>query len=121
MDLCDLSNSLPEVDLIIANLLIEYIGIDIFIQQLAKITPMFVSCVVQKNATEQFVSDSPYLEAFTKISAIHNDIDKTELTKNMENIKYKMIMEEEYFLPNGKKFLRIDYKIINEKHNLSGL
>ena len=111
MDLTDLSNRLPDIELIIGNLLIEYIGIEIFIKQLAKVNPKFVSCVVQKNVTNQFVSDSPYLEYFMEISGIHNDIDKVELTKGMKSLNYRLILEEEYLLPNGKKFIRLDYKI----------
>jgi hypothetical protein len=111
MDLTDLTNRLPDIELIIGNLLIEYIGIEIFIKQLAKVTPKFVSCVVQKNVTNQFVSDSPYLESFMEISDIHNDIDKVELTKGMKSLNYMLILEEEYLLPNSKKFIRLDYKI----------
>lgn len=109
LDLSNLSNDLPKVDIVIANLFIEYIGIDIFIKQLSKNLPQYVSCVIQKNSDDNFVSDSPYLKAFDEISLLHKDIEKTSLVKAMSTIGYSLILSEEYLLPNMKKFIRLDF------------
>lgn len=109
LDLSNLSNDLPKVDIIIANLFIEYIGIDTFIKQLSKNSPQYVSCVIQKNSDNNFVSDSPYLKAFDEISLLHRDIEKFSLVKAMSIIGYRLIFSEEYLLPNMKKFIRLDF------------
>lgn len=109
LDLSNLSNDLPKVDIVIANLFIEYIGIDIFIKQLSKNFPQYVSCVIQKNPDINFVSDSPYIKAFDEISLLHKDIEKASLVKAMNTIGYSLIFSEEYLLPNMKKFIRLDF------------
>lgn len=109
LDLSNLSNDLPKVDIVIANLFIEYIGIDIFIKQLSKNFPQYVSCVIQKNPDINFVSDSPYIKSFDEISLLHKDIEKASLVKAMNTIGYSLIFSEEYLLPNMKKFIRLDF------------
>lgn len=109
LDLSNLANDLPMTDIIIANLFIEYIGIDIFIQQLSKNFPPYVSCVIQKNSDISFVSDSPYLKAFDEISLLHRDIERDSLIKAMSIIGYSLIFSEEHLLPNMKKFIRLDF------------
>lgn len=109
LDLSNLSNDLPKVDLIIANLFIEYIGIDTFIKQLSKTFPQFVSCVIQKNSNNDFVSDSPYLKVFDEVSLLHKDVEKASLVKAMSTIGYRLIFSEEHLLPNMKKFIRLDF------------
>lgn len=109
LDLSNLTNDLPSVDIIIANLFIEYIGIDAFIEQLSKNPPLYVSCVIQKNPDINFVSNSPYIEAFNEISSLHRDIEKDSLVKAMRKINYNLIFSEEHILPNMKKFIRMDF------------
>lgn len=109
LDLSNLSNDLPKVDIIIANLFIEYIGIDTFIKQLSKTFPQFVSCVIQKNSNNDFVSDSPYLKVFDEVSLLHKDVEKASLVKAMSTIGYRLTFSEEHLLPNMKKFIRLDF------------
>lgn len=109
LDLSKISNDLPMADIIIANLFIEYIGIDMFVKQLSKKFPTYVSCVIQKNPDTDFVSESPYTEAFNEISALHRNIEKNSLVKSMNKIGYNLIFSEEYLLPNMKKFIRLDF------------
>jgi len=109
LDLSNISNDLPVSDIIIANLFIEYIGIDMFIKQLSKIFPPYVSCVIQENLDINFVSDSPYVKAFDEISVLHRDIEKGSLVKAISTIGYSLIFSEEHLLPNMKKFIRLDF------------
>lgn len=101
---------LPESDLIIANLLIEYIGYKNFQRAVNKVSPEYVSCVIQINSGEVFVSDSPYLHVFDGLNKVHHEIDKDGLTRSMDKIGYQFIMEERKGLPNGKALLRLDYE-----------
>ncbi len=110
IDLTDLKAELPAADMVIANLFIEYIGTEFFAEQLKKNVPEYVSCVIQKNQEEEFVSDSPYTRSFTEIAGLHSDIDKEELTRKLNTIDMVLIREEEILLPNKKVFIRLDYR-----------
>lgn len=110
LDLSDNSAVIPGVDLIVADLFIEYVGIETFINHLLKSKPAFVSCVIQKSNNIEFVSSSAYEKAFTEIAAIHRDIDKDDLIIKMESINMKNIYCEEILLPNKKIFFRLDFK-----------
>jgi hypothetical protein len=109
-DLSDNSAVIPSVDLIVADLFIEYVGVETFINHLLKSQPAFVSCVIQKSNDIKFVSSSAYEKAFAEIAAIHRDIDKDDLIKKMESINMKNIYCEEILLPNKKVFFRLDFK-----------
>lgn len=109
----DLTSSdilLPRSELVIANLLIEYIGYDAFINTLSKVKPKYVSCIIQINTGNDYVSDSPYLHTFDKLNEVYNKITEQGLTCTLENAGYKKNMSMESQLPNGKKLLRIDYE-----------
>ena len=49
LDLMRDTEQLPEAQLLIANLLIEYIGYDVFQRVICKVNPEYVSCVIQIN------------------------------------------------------------------------
>ena len=102
---------LPAAELVIANLLIEYIGYAAFQKALEQIRPNYVSCVIQINdGTGEWVSDSPYLHAFDGLDAIHCQMEPDTLTAKMEAIGYRQILRDSEPLPNGKAFLRLDYR-----------
>jgi len=109
LDLSSISNDLPVADIIIANLFIEYIGIDMFLKQLSKAFPQYVSCVIQKNPNIDFISDSPYVKAFDGISTLHRDIEKDSLVRAMSKIGFSLILSQEHVLPNMKEFIRLDF------------
>ena len=111
IDLTQIDCILPKVELIVANLLIEYIGIETFTKQVLKVHPKYVSCVIQKNIDEQFVSDSPYIKVFDDISVLHQDIDEESLKDSMQKGGYKHILQEIEELPNGKQFIRLDFSL----------
>ena len=101
---------LPRAELLIADLLIEYIGYDAFVQVVRSVRPAFVSCVIQVNEGEDFVSDSPYLHCFDRLEEVHCQMEEERLTECMQHIFYEKKLLEETPLPNGKKLLRIDYE-----------
>ena len=78
---CDLQSKsyiIPQAELMIANLLIEYIGYENFQRTIKHVQPKFVSCVIQVNTDEVFVSDSPYSHAFDSLDKVHHQICKLE-------------------------------------------
>ena len=110
IDLTKYADQLPEAQLLIANLLIEYIGYASFQNAVLQVRPMYVSCVIQIDTDVQnWVSDSPYLHAFDRLDDIHHQMNETELTAVMEIIAYTCILKDSESLPNGKALLRMDF------------
>jgi len=111
LDLTREPQKLPHADLVIADLLIEYIGCAAFREAVRHAGPRYVSCAVQVDAGgDAWVSNSPYLHAFDALEGIHRRIDEGELEEAMEEIGFAGVLREETALPNGKKLLRLDFK-----------
>ncbi|WP_277668611.1 class I SAM-dependent methyltransferase [Caproiciproducens galactitolivorans] len=109
----DLANSaitLPHADMVIANLLIEYIGCENFQNTIKGVMPPYVSCVIQKSTGVNFVSDSPYACALNDLDSLHQDIHESDLTTAMTGIGYMTILKQEIELPNRKAFCRLDFQ-----------
>ena len=112
VDLVSESHLLPRAELVIADLLIEYIGCECFGKVVLQTGAEYVSCGIQINTESGFVSESPYQHAFDGLGEVHRDISPEELAAQMSGIGYAMTGSREYPLPNGKKILRIDFKAI---------
>jgi len=111
IDLINEAEKLPQAQLLIANLLIEYIGYGAFQQAVLQTAPEYVSCVIQINTDEeQWVSESPYLHAFDRLDEIHHQMEEAALTAAMNEIGYSLILQESCPLPNGKALVRLDFK-----------
>ena len=111
IDLINEADKLPEAQLVIANLLIEYIGYPAFQKAVQKIDPEYVSCVIQINTdTAQWVSDSPYIHAFDKLDEVHHQMEDRALEQAMKKIGYSLILNTLKDLPNGKALQRLDFQ-----------
>lgn len=111
LDLMTEADKLQVVELVIANLLIEYIGYEAFQKIVKQVKPVYVSCVIQINADdEKWVSDSPYLRAFDGLDKVHHQMEEKRLSEIMGSIGYIEIEQEMYPLPNGKALIRLDYE-----------
>lgn len=108
-DLLDENLQLPCAGLLVANLLVEYIGYECFQRIVGLTKPTYVSCIIQINTGESFVSDSPYLHAFDCLEEVHHQMDEKSLTDSMMQIGYGLKHTVEQMLPNGKKFVRLDF------------
>lgn len=100
---------LPHADLVIANLLVEYIGYPCFQRTVTRVCPAYVSCVIQINTDDGFVSDSPYLHVFDGLAQVHHQMREDELAAALEDIGYRLTARAEYPLPNGKKLVQLDF------------
>ena len=109
LDLATDACRLPRAQLIIADLLIEYIGYDAFQDTVKAVAPEYISCMIQINEDEGFVSDSPYLHVFDRLDEVHRQLSEEGLDKALLAVGYGRICREEYPLPNNKKLLRMDY------------
>lgn len=108
-DLTASGTVLPHADLLIANLLIEYIGYECFCRTVTKVHPQCVSCIIQINVDDGFVSDSPYLHVFDGLERVHHQMQEEELASSMQAIGYRLIDKVEEPLPNGKKLVEMDF------------
>ena len=108
-DLTQEINKLPYADLLIANLVIEYIGYECFQKVVKHISPKYVSAIIQINVDNTFVSDSPYIHIFDRLDAVHHQIEEVALVNAMEQIGYKKIAQIDEDMPNGKKLIRMDF------------
>ena len=117
---CDLSDTivcLPAAQLLIANLLIEYIGYHHFQNIIRRVNPRYVSCIIQVNADANFVSDSPYTAVFDRLNEIYYSVDESALTEAMNQIGYHKTERNGHSLPNGKKLLRMDFCVLPVAHS----
>ena len=110
LDLTKDFENLPCAELLIANLLVEYIGYEVFQKTVAHVRPKYVSCIIQINMDEsEWVSDSPYIHAFDRLDEVHHQMEEKSLSDAMEKISYSRTKRAEQNLPNGKKLLRLDF------------
>lgn len=112
---CDLGApdvTLPECDLMEANLFIEYIGVGVFAALVRRNLDKFkvLSCTIQKNNANSFVSTSPTAHKLVILGDLHHDIEESELTAALEKTGLKAVKRKVYDLPNGKEFIRLDYR-----------
>ncbi|HRU96886.1 MAG TPA: methyltransferase type 11 [Ruminococcus sp.] len=111
IDLVNEVEKLPQAQLLIANLLIEYIGYGAFQKAVLQTAPQYISCVIQINKDEeQWVSESPYLHAFDRLDEVHHQMEEKALTAAMNEIGYSLILQKSEPLPNGKALVRLDFK-----------
>lgn len=101
---------LPRAGLVVANLLVEYIGYECFRRVLAAVQPDYVSCAIQLNTGSDFVSDSPYLYVFDGLEAVHRQMSETAMEEALSESGFHLVETKEYPLPNGKKLARLDFK-----------
>lgn len=110
INLINETDKLPKADMIIANLLIEYIGYECFQNAIRQVNPKYVSCIIQINMTDNWVSDSPYLHVFDGLERVHHQVEEQALEQAMSEIGYYVIKTLKYMLPNGKKLVQIDFE-----------
>ncbi len=109
INLIDETDKLPKADFLIANLLVEYIGYDCFQKAVKQVQPQYVSCIIQINADDGWVSDSPYIHVFDKLDEVHHQVEEDLLAQALESIGYKKVAQNEKALPNGKKLVQLDF------------
>lgn len=109
VDLIDEAHKLPKADLVIANLLVEYIGYACFQRAVTSADPKYVSCIIQINLEDGWVSDSPYLHVFDGLERVHHPMEEQALERAMREIGYRAIRTSDRMLPNGKKLVQLDF------------
>lgn len=117
IDLTREADQLPQAELVLANLLIEYIGYPAFQEVIQQIAPEYVSCIIQINTDEEvWVSESPYIHAFDGLDRIHHQMGEDRLIEAMEEIGFENVLQSSEALPNGKKLARLDFRRVDEQY-----
>ncbi|MEU7856293.1 hypothetical protein [Nonomuraea sp. NPDC049141] len=110
----DRSVRIERVDLLIANLIIEYVGVEEFVAFAAANARSIgvLSCVIQRNDAAGFVSSTDYSSSFDTLASVSSDIDPETLTSAMSDAGFAALGRCEYPLPNGKSLVRQDFQTI---------
>jgi hypothetical protein len=108
----DRSVTIERVDLLIANLIIEYVGVDEFVAFAAANARSIgvLSCVIQRNDAEGFVSSTDCASSFDALASVSSDIDPETLISAMSGGGFVALDRCGYPLPNGKALVRQDFR-----------
>ncbi|MDR7184403.1 hypothetical protein J2X85_001426 [Microbacterium trichothecenolyticum] len=99
-------------ELVIANLIIEYVGVTEFVafaQSNAERIGV-LSCVTQQNHGVGLVSATGYSAAFAGLESIASEVDPDVLASAMTAARFALVATMEYPLPNGKVLTRQDFR-----------
>jgi hypothetical protein len=104
--------TIEPVDLLIANLIIEYVGAEEFVAfAAANIKAIgLLSCVTQRNDTSGFVSSTEHTSSFDGLASVSSDIDPEALETAMSDAGFAALYRSEYPLRNGKTLVRQDFR-----------
>jgi hypothetical protein len=107
----DRSLVIEPVDLLIANLVVEYVGVEEFAAFAAANAASIgvLSCVTQRNDAAGFVSATDYASAFAALASVSADVDPEALDAAMSDAGFGALGRREYPLPNGKALIRQDF------------
>ena len=100
------------VELLIANLLIEYVGLEEFAAFVALNSSAIgvLSSVIQRIDDAGFVSATAYASSFDGLSSIASDIDPNALEAALGDAGLSGLGRFTYPLPNGKSLIRQDFR-----------
>jgi hypothetical protein len=108
------SVTIARVDLLIANLIVEYVGVD---EQAAFATANaacigVLSCVIQRNDAQGFVSATDDASSFDGLASVSSDVGPEVLASVLTDTGFEALCRCEYPLPNGKALTRQDFRTI---------
>ena len=108
-DIGDETLSLPQVDLIICDLIFEYVNIEKVLPRMGALLTSkgILSTVIQKNNNNSFVSDTG-VKSLTVLSTIAKEVAEEDITRLIHDNDLIILVRESHLLPNGKEFIRID-------------
>lgn len=113
MDLNRDEFNLKNIDLVIANLVFEYLHEEIVVPKISKILKKggILSIVFQVNRKNSFVSKTQYSEKFMCLERICHIVDANCLDHVLSLNQFTKIVDESYSLPNGKALRRFDFML----------
>lgn len=118
IDLAKEAHKVPHCDLLIADLVVEYLGYDAFCHVVQAAQPPYISVVIQMQEAGSFVSNSPLKTAFDCLESILHPLSEEGLGKLLVSLGYRTIHAEKIGLSNLKWFLRFDYRYESQHERL---
>jgi hypothetical protein len=97
-----------DADLVTANLLVEHIHLDAFMAIIRELERSMLSVTVQVNPDGALVSRSGFEHTFDEVVKNAQECNEELLTRSMNDAGYELKGRFEYWLPNGKSFVRLD-------------
>lgn len=109
--------TIERVDLLIANLIVEYVGAEEFVAFAGVNADSIgvLSCVIQRNDAAGFVSSTQYASSFDALASVSSVIDPEALVSMMSRAGLIALLRREYPLPNGKTLVRQDFRPISHE------
>jgi hypothetical protein len=108
----DRSVVIEPVDLLIANLLVEYVGAEEFVAFVAANAERIgvLSVVVQRNGSAGFISASAQSASFDGLASVSSEVDADALSGALAAVGFTAVHGAEHPLPNGKVLVRRDFR-----------
>ena len=113
IDLTDKKAEITSCDILISNLVVEYIGKYNFIRIINNSKPRYVSVVLQMTFDkEKAISYSPYIKVLQNISSIRTEIFPQDLTSTFDLVGYQLVYSKTYNIDQFKSFIRMDFSYL---------
>jgi trans-aconitate methyltransferase len=103
---------LADADLVTANLLVEHLWLDDFLDIVRDLERPIISVTIQVNPDGSLVSRSGHEAAFDDIAARARECREDALLESMGEAGFVLDRRTAYPLPNGKSLLRLDLRRI---------
>lgn len=103
--------NLFNIELVISNLVFEYLKEEIVIPKISKILKKggVLSIVLQANNDNSFISKTKYSHKFACLEKIHHNVNENHLETLLSLNKFTKILQKSYLLPNGIVLKRLDF------------
>lgn len=112
IDLKTTAVNVDNVDLLIANLIIEYISLQSFIQHIQNMKPTYVSVsLIETENCNQITSESPYTHYFEGLEEVYEEVDYLDLIHLMNDQNYILISKEIKHLKSSKEIISLEFKL----------
>ncbi|MGC8859326.1 MAG: class I SAM-dependent methyltransferase [Ignavibacteria bacterium] len=106
--------NLINIDLVISNLVFEYLNEEVVIPKILRILKKggVLSIVFQISTQNSFISTSKYSSKFTYLEKIHHNVNENYLQTLLNLNGFTKIFDESYLLPNGVILKRFDSMLV---------
>jgi hypothetical protein len=99
---------LPWADLVIANLVTEYIGYQGLMNVIRQVRPEYVTCILETDS-EGNTGTSYCTKVFPQLERVSKRVCCSDLERALDRIGYNSIKTEQHKLPGGNMLVRIDF------------
>lgn len=115
IDLTAPKATINQCDLIICNLVIEFLGLVSFIRLLKKSKPKIISVVLQMTIEDtKAISESPYTDKFRELVYYRTEVDPNQLISMLYNAGYMLKCSKSYDLDQTKYLIRMDFNQVSK-------